>query len=407
MKPRVASAVVVSVAALCACAEDAPAEDAPLDPPPTAPRAPAPPASAPPSCGEASCAPAPAPAAPPPLSVKWLGVDGFVVRYGDDVVLTAPLFTRPDAFTVSTGLPASSDPSRVAANLDAATLASLRAVLAGHAHYDHLLDVPAVLQRAPRARLYSNVSARNLLAAYAPDRAAKCAGAPASPAIARSRVVAVDDPSASVVDFQNCAAKKPAGAPLEGAWVKVPGSNVRVLAVCSEHPDQVGPYHFAPGDVTEEACEPPSSMADWKEGLTVAFLVDFLDPKTGAPIYRVYYQDAPTNAPVGHVPPAFLADKRVDLALLCVGSSNEVDGEPAAILGALAPRYAIGGHWEDFFRDADEPPQPIAFLDVDAWLGRAKGALAGAEKPWTVDGAPRADRAALPKPGDTFVVPPP
>ena len=33
----------------------------------------------------------------PPLDVHGLGVQGFMLRYGNDVVLTAPLFTRQSA----------------------------------------------------------------------------------------------------------------------------------------------------------------------------------------------------------------------------------------------------------------------------------------------------------------------
>src|SRR4029453_17619862 len=98
--------------------------------------------------------------------------------------------------------------------------------------------------------LYSNLSARNLLAALAPDRASRCDGTPAATApIARSRVVALDDPAASQVDWRPCANLRPNGAPLAGAWVRVPDSRIRLYAICSEHPDQIGPYHFGPGDV--------------------------------------------------------------------------------------------------------------------------------------------------------------
>lgn len=348
-------------------------------------------------------------------TVKWLGASGFLLTRGGESVLTAPLFTRPNAFTVSTGLPAQSDTALVAAKIDDATLANVRAIVSGHAHYDHLLDVPSLMQRSG-ATLYANTSARNLLAAWAPDRASKCAGTKAqSPTIARSRVVAMDDAIASSIDWTHCAAKKPSNAPLQGTWVSVPNSHVRILGVCSEHPDQVGPYHFGAGDVTEEACEPPQAMPEWKEGLTIAFLIDFLDPTTNAPVFRAYYQDAPSNAPLGHIPAAFLADREVDLALLCVGSSNNVDDEPHGILASLHPKRAIGGHWEDFFRSVDEAPRPITLLDVDDWLTKARAVLPPAASGptfgttsavWTIDGKPSADRAVIPQPNDEFVIPP-
>jgi hypothetical protein len=397
--------------ALVACGSDA--APAPVVAPPAAAPAPATSTPAPPAATgceatAAGCSAPPdvAPTVVPSLRIRFLGVDGFLVEAGDDAVLSAPLFTRPSMIAASTGIPTTSDAALVASRLPASALANVRAVIAGHAHYDHLLDVPAVMGLAPNATLYSNVSARNVLAAFAPDRAAKCAGTPAAAnPIARPRVVAVDDPAASTVDYTNCPEKRPAGAPLQGTWVKVPGAHVRLLAVCSDHPDQIGPVHYGAGDVTEERCTPPTNMNEWREGRTVAYVVDFLDPKTDAPRYRVFYQDAPAGSPVGHVPAAFLADKRVDVALMCVGTYDHVDdASPARALSALGPRYALGGHWEDFFGSLDAPPQPIPFLDVAAWTTKATAALPPEADalPMLQNGKPVADRAALPQPGDTF-----
>jgi L-ascorbate metabolism protein UlaG (beta-lactamase superfamily) len=409
---RRAAFALASIVSLLACGTDAsaPAPDA-LPAPAAAETPPSSPSPAPCNAATGGCTDAPAapPAPPSPLHVRSLGVGGFLVEHGTDAVLTAPLFTRPSMITASTGIPVSSDRALVAARLPAASLVNVRTVLSGHAHYDHLLDVPAVMALAPQATLYSNVSGRNLLAAFAPDRAAKCAGEPAQPTtIARSRVVAVDDPGASTVDYTNCPDKRPPGAPLEGKWVRVPGAHVRVLAVCSDHPPQIGPVHYGEGDVDDEQCTPPTNMNNWKEGRTVAYLVDFLDAKTDAPVYRVFYQDAPADAPVGHVPAAFLADKRVDLALMCVGTYDHVDdASPAIALGALHPRYALGGHWEDFFVALDAPPTPIPFLDVQAWATKARAALPDADEPKSMfrNGAPVPYRTLLPQPNDTFTFP--
>jgi hypothetical protein len=411
MTPRSFASLLL---ALVACGSDAaptPVVAPPLAAPAPASSTPAPPAAT--GCeasGAAAGCSAPPDVAPaavvPPLRIRFLGVDGFLVEAGDDAVLSAPLFTRPSMIAASTGIPTTSDAALVASRLPASALANVRAVIAGHAHYDHLLDVPAVMALAPNASLYSNVSARNVLAAFAPDRAAKCTGTPAAAnPIARARVVAVDDPAASTVDYTNCPEKRPSGAPLQGTWVKVPGAHVRLLAVCSDHPDQIGPVHYGAGDVTDEQCTPPTNMNEWREGRTVAYVVDFLDPKTDAPRYRVFYQDAPAGSPVGHVPAAFLAEKRVDVALMCVGTYDHVDdASPALALTALGPRYALGGHWEDFFGSLDAPPQPIPFLDVAAWTTKAIAALPpeADAMPMLQNGKPVADRAALPQPGDTF-----
>src|SRR5512140_2837936 len=99
---------------------------------------------------------APAPAAP--LEITALGVQGFVLRHGDDVVLTAPLFTRQSALEVALNVPLDPDTAAIDAGLAGVPLANLRAVISGHAHYDHLIDVPRVLDRAPGATLYTNLT---------------------------------------------------------------------------------------------------------------------------------------------------------------------------------------------------------------------------------------------------------
>lgn len=326
-----------------------------------------------------------------PLEVLALGVQGFVLRRGHDAVMTAPLFTRQSAIEVTFNVSLDADTAAIDAGLADVPLADVRAVVSGHAHYDHLIDVPHILTKAPGAVAYTNVTGRHVLAALAPDRAATCTSAAPAATIARERVIAVDDPLASHVDYTNCPALRPAGAPLEGTWLYVPSSRVRLMAVCAQHPAQVGPYHFAEGSIDEDQCELPRAASGWLEGATVAFVIDFLD-EGGTPAFRVFYQDAPANAPVGHVPAALLADKVVDLALLCVGSADAVEDHPAAVLGSLQPRMAVSGHWEDFFQPVDATPEPLPFLDLDGYVRRAEAALPG--------------RHTLAQPGTRFVVPP-
>ena len=336
------------------------------------------------------------------LEVKSLGVQGFELKLGDDIVLTAPLFTRQSTIEVGLNLPIEVDTAAVDAGLAGIPLDKVRAIVSGHAHYDHLLDVTRVMEKAPGATLYANRTAKHIFAALAPDT---CGPAP-SPTIDRTRVVAMDDPAASYVDWTNCPSQKPPGAPVEGTWVTAPGGHVRMKAFCSMHPDQIGPIHFAPGSIDVDQCKLPSAASQWLEGSTLAILIDFLDD-AGKPTFRVFYQDAPTDAPVGHVPPAVLAEHPVDLALLCVGSYNAVADHPTSILANIQPRYAISGHWEDFFQAASEPPQPIPLLDLPTYMMRADAAMAGApDGAFTVGGAAAMSRHVLAQPGMKLVVPP-
>ena len=216
----------------------------------------------------------------------------------------------------------------------------------------------------------------------------------------------MDAEISSHVDYTNCPAQRPAGAPMQGSWVTAPGGRVRVMAVCSEHPDQIGPIHFGEGSIDQEQCELPAGANGWLEGATVAFLIDFLDA-SGETAYRVFYQDAPANGSIGEVPAAVLGGISVDLALLCVGNYDAVENQPTAILANLTPRFAVSGHWEDFFRPRSEPPQPLPLLDVETFVSRAETALATpTDGPLTIDGVAAPGRHVLAQPGMKVSIPP-
>jgi glyoxylase-like metal-dependent hydrolase (beta-lactamase superfamily II) len=331
------------------------------------------------------------------LEVRFLGVGGFLLRWGGQAVLTAPLYSNPSFIEVNLGSVAPR--GALVEELTAALpLDEVRGVLVGHGHYDHLMDVSALWHRLPPdARIYGNRTMKHMLAAFAPDRAPGCSGPSATPLIARDRVVAIDDPADDRLDRRVC----PGGGTSAGAWITLPGGRVRVRALCSAHPAQFIGIHFGAGDHEADLCAPPTSAREWREGQTMAYLVDFLDQ--GRPAYRIYYQDAPTDAPVGHVPAEVLDEKPVDLALLCVGNFAEVEDQPGQILTALRPRYAIGGHWESFFQDQKQPIMPLPFHDVEEYRRRGDAILGdGGEAPLVVDGQATTKRHHVPMPGTLF-----
>lgn len=343
--------------------------------------------------------------APAPLEIQGLGVMGFTLSWHGEAVMTAPLYTRQSAVEVTLNLPLPADTAAIDQNLaqSGVPLDEVRAIVSGHAHYDHFIDVPHILTLAPNAKAYTNLTGRHVLAALAPDRPT-CTNEPQSPTIDRSRVIAMDDPLASYTDYTNCPDQRPDGAPMQGQWLQV-SDHIRLQAFCSMHPAQVaGVYHFGAGSIDTDQCTLPAAASGWLEGQTLAFVIDFLDD-AGKPVYRVYYQDAPTNAPLGQVPAAILAEKPVDVALLCVGTYDAVTNEPADILANLQPRFALSGHWEDFFSPVGST-DPIPLLDVPTYVSRAEAAMTGPGDGLTVDGQPAPGRHVLVQPGSHFTVSP-
>ena len=344
--------------------------------------------------------------APAPLEIHGLGVMGFVLSWHGEAVMTAPLYTRQSAFDVSLNLPLASDTAAIDQYLaqGGVPLDEVRAIVSGHAHYDHFIDVPHILTLAPDAKAVTNLTGRHVLAALAPDRPA-CTNEQPTPVIERSRVSAMDDPFANYTDYTNCPDQRPDGAPLHGQWLQV-GAHIRLQAFCSMHPAQVGGvYHFGAGSIDTDQCALPDAASGWLEGQTLAYVIDFVDD-AGRPVYRVFYQDAPTNAPIGQVPDEILAEKPVDVALLCVGSYDAVTDQPEDILANLQPRFALSGHWEDFFQGVGSTAT-IPLLDIGTYVQRAEAAMPGPPDPgFLVDGVPAAKRHVLVQPDSRYAVPP-
>ncbi|MGH9319242.1 MAG: hypothetical protein ACRD3V_05050, partial [Vicinamibacteria bacterium] len=102
---------------------------------------------------------------------------------------------------------------------------------------------------------------------------------------------------------------------------------------------------------------------DYQEGETLAYLIDFLDENGTKPLFRVYYQDAPTEPTIGEVAPELLEERGVDLAILCVGTFFNVP-DPAHIVRNTRPRHILLGHWENFFEPQRDNPKAIPFANV-------------------------------------------
>jgi hypothetical protein len=314
-------------------------------------------------CAASGCADADA-----RVDVTYLGAGGFLVRHRGAVLLTAPFYTNPPLHDVALpgGLrrlvrrahPLRADTARVERLLPpAADSAAL--LLVGHAHYDHLLDVPYVARRrSVRARIVGSPTVRHTLLGDSALRAAP------------GRLVALAGDDVGRAD-------RP------GRWVYGADSAFRVMALAADHAPTLalfgrGPL-FAGGVVDRPLAALPTRADGWKAGEPLAFLVDVLEPGPAPPPaagprvrLRLYYQDAPSTPPLGFPPAATLAERPVDVALLCGATSTHVPHTPERLLAALRPAYVVVGHWESFFRSPLRAPVRNPATDV----GHLAGTLA-------------------------------
>ena len=267
------------------------------------------------------------------IQVQYLGTGGYLFRRGDNAFLTAPLYSNPGLLRVIFGRIAPRT-ARIDQLHPGANGADVEAILVGHAHYDHLLDVPYIAARFhPQATIYGSASVGRIVVAADPSLADRMQVL--GPGLARD------------------------GQP--GEWIYLGDSTIRFMAIESDHGPHFWGLHFMRGEVRTGLKHAPRRSWGWREGNTLAYLIDFL-AADGHVDFRVHYQDATSHFPLG-APPEFVStdSHRVDLAIVSVGAWFEVPDYPGALLQSMRPRQVILGHWENFFRSSLKPPRPIFF----------------------------------------------
>jgi len=333
------------------------------------------------------CAKVPSPpvAAAYSVEVRFVGVGGFYIRRGSQAILTAPLFSSPSWLSVGVGQIATK-PEKAPSWLRKVGLAEtdlrgVTSILAGHGHYDHLLDVPSVYPLvAPDAEVFTNLSAKRTLAGYETG--------PSETHVPNDKVIPLDD---QAVAYDG----DPAG---RWQWLvdeKDPAGGIRMLALKSEHAAQFELFgerlSFWEGERVAAAASPPRKAAEWPQGQVLAFLIDFLDPVAPHPVvFRIHYADSASCAPCGLVPHRLHDDRPVDLLILNAGGSESMAGYPKEMIENTCAKHVLLGHWENFFEEYEKPEKLAKVPGIDRFLKRVQ------ESP---------PDACLPAPGWSFSYP--
>lgn len=247
------------------------------------------------------------------VEIRYLGSGGVYIRWGGEAILVGPYFSRPGLVRPLLGNIAF-DEARIAQGM--AGLGEVRAILAGHSHFDHIGDLPTVVQTyAPKADVYLNDAGVSALAFYS---------------------------DIHPVSFEKH----------HDSWIKISDA-IRFMPVASDHAPQLCGWHHWPCAYADGPVKKP--LKEWKGtklralhgGNTFAFVIDLLGTSDKDVRYRIYYNDSASSPGKGI--PQLHDGHPFDLAILCMASFAFVKDYPEGLLCALKPRHVLVSHYDDFF----------------------------------------------------------
>lgn len=301
--------------------------------------------------------------------IQFLGVGGWLIHWRGEGLLLAPSYTNPASLGIP-GIPPAlvvADNEKVDRHMPPA--ADVTMLLVGHAHYDHLLDVPRVVDKhTPKAVVYGSETVKHILHAAKNSSGQRIFGAGAVVVPSQQQITDHRDPSRPGTWFYS-----------DGKVITdgdVNGANsvgsIRVMPIRSMHAGHLFGHNFIPGEYDWDLDDLPTGLLDWRLGeVTLAWMIDLLG-EDGRPVYRIHYQDSAAEPPWGF-PPIISDSKRVDVEILCGGGWNQVSYYPTGLLRVTKPRLVLLGHWENFFgNDLGEPARTIPLLGYKGLLEQLK-----------------------------------
>ncbi len=233
---------------------------------------------------------------PAGLSVRWLGTAGFVLASGGTTLLIDPYLTRVGLGAYLRG-PIRPDLERLAREIPVAA-----AVVVGHSHFDHVMDVPDIARRTG-ARVIGSRSTANLMRA-------------------------TGLPEAQILECHG------------GEIVDV--GPFKITMIPSEHSRfALGNKVPYPGDIPC-SCELPVRGSGYRCGQVFGIAIE-LD---GFCIYHMGSANLIDDA---------ITHKDIDLFLMGISGRHATDNYIPRVLRRLSPRVVLPMHYDNFFRAAERP----------------------------------------------------
>ena len=318
------------------------------------------------------------------IMLHYMGCSGFLIRKGDQAILHDPFFSNTGPLLTSPFQTISSDTSSIIAFFQSIfpagtdTQGLIKLLLISHTHYDHMMDAPFI---------YHNILNQDTLLMLGNKSMTRI--------MQLSHQDGHGDTGASghIVSTQDHLTQ----ADSVGQSYSSRNGKIRILPIATEHAPHFFCIHLFKGEVKTRKTSLPKKVCQWKEGVNIAYLIDFLDP-LGEVEFRLHISGAAASPPGGFVPKSVLDAHPIDLAIICVASQGYVKNYPEGLLQHLRPRHLLLSHWENFFR-------PVSQLKTQARVVPLTNVKRFLKKVTKVTSAFRDSLGwTMPNPGTTIVI---
>ncbi|MBI1287835.1 MAG: hypothetical protein GC178_09670 [Flavobacteriales bacterium] len=270
--------------------------------------------------------------------IRSYGTSCFTVQRGDVALLTDPFISNPSATQVMFGR-VQTDQDYVDLYVNTGTFRKVKMVIAGHSHYDHLMDLPFLSKYLPKETpVVLNETGKHILSWYN---------------LPQPLIVANDSLGS---------------AEKEGKWIYDADSTLRVMALQSQHPPHFAGINLMNKRYTEDVRTEPVMMKDWQEGKTMAFLVDWLEGDSIT--YRIYFSGSLAKAPFGMFPKKLLDEHPVDDLFISAALFDDFEKAPKPIIDLCKPKRVILMHWENFFRSKEKEVKALNEKELEELITR-------------------------------------
>jgi L-ascorbate metabolism protein UlaG (beta-lactamase superfamily) len=238
------------------------------------------------------------------VNFRWLGTNGWEIRFGNRTVLVDPWLSRTEAGFFS-GKPNPDALLTLEAGLIDQHVTRADHILIGHGHFDHIADVPYIAKKTS-AMVIGSESHMNMLRAYGipEDRLVACRG---------GELMQFDGYAIEVIPSLHALAPNKK-VPFPGRLTSVPGV--------------------------------PQTIKDMPDGDTFIYLLT-IDRK-----FQVFLMSS------GNFSERAISGLKPDVALVApFGRSQIHDFTPRLLKALNFPRIVLPTHWDNWERPVTQPPE--------------------------------------------------